>query len=235
MWSFFNLSTDKGGLYEVCNSCLSKERPAYCIALFSGASQVLYQESRYHSACVTDREMQHEDAQHLAKSQQTWWQIWKYKPWYSALLSELCCFPIYQSILSICHFLYHETLGLWRGEFGKKATLLNVPIFHLMSGIGQEWNEHVFNAILHICRGPYQGCVDNLIGNASMFFSFWFYSLWTMSNQVLEALWNRLYLYIRLLCAPVLCSFPQAVAVLAADRWQSSRYGYLRHIIRINL
>lgn len=64
------------------------------------------------------------------------------------------------------------------GRVWKKATLLNVPIFHLVSGIGQEWNEHVFKdcPILHIRKGPYQGCVGNLIGNASMFFSFWFYS-----------------------------------------------------------
>lgn len=49
---------------------------------------------------------------------------------------------------------------------------------HLVSGIGQEWNEHVFKscAILHIHKGPYQGCIGNLIANAPMFFSLQFYS-----------------------------------------------------------
>lgn len=49
---------------------------------------------------------------------------------------------------------------------------------HLVSGIGQEWNEHVFKdcAILHIHKGPYQGCVGNLIANACMFFTLQFYS-----------------------------------------------------------
>ena len=48
---------------------------------------------------------------------------------------------------------------------------------HLVSGIRQEWNECVFKdcAILHIHKGPYKGCVGNLIASASMFFSLWFY------------------------------------------------------------
>lgn len=49
---------------------------------------------------------------------------------------------------------------------------------HLVSGIGQEWNEHIFKdcAVLHLHKGPYQGCIDNLMANASRFFSLQFYN-----------------------------------------------------------
>lgn len=92
-----------------------------------------------------------------------------------ALLSGLCCFPLYQSILSICHFLYHETSGCDGTSLEKSYSFEHA---HLVSGIGQEWNEHVFKgcAILHIHKGPYQGCIGNLIANAPMFFSLQFYS-----------------------------------------------------------
>lgn len=49
----------------------------------------------------------------------------------------------------------------------------------LVSGIRQEWNEHVLIkdcTILHIHTGRHQGCVGNLTASASMFFSLWFYS-----------------------------------------------------------
>jgi len=58
------------------------------------------------------------------------------------------------------------------GQVGKRATL---EYAYLVSGVRQEWNEHVCQdcAILH--KGPYEGWVGNLIASASMLFSLQFY------------------------------------------------------------